>query len=88
MSDEEDSNIVPAGMTVTQASEGSRLLLLRAARRRLAEVIDGDVPVHALARLVSELDRLDNQIRLLELLPPEEDDAALIEDEPFDPSEI
>ena len=88
MSDDEDSNILPPGTTLAEATEGTRLQLLTVARRRLAEVIDGNVPVHALARLMTELDRLDSEIRRLESLPPEDDDAGLIEDEPFDPSTI
>ncbi|MFV9424936.1 hypothetical protein [Microbacterium sp. S1037] len=88
MTDDEDSNSLPPGTTLAAATKGTRLQLLTVARRRLAEVIDGNVPVHALARLMTELDRLDSEIRRLESLPPEDDDPGLIEDEPFDPSTI
>jgi len=88
MADIEDSNTLPPGTTLAEATEGTRLQLLTVARRRLAEVIDGDVPVHALARLMTELDRLDSEIRRLESLPDADDDPAMVEDEPFDPDNI
>lgn len=88
MTDDASSKSLPPGTTLAAATEGTRLQLLTVARRRLAEVIDGEVPVHALARLMTELDRLDSEIRRLESLPTDADDPALVEDEPFDPDSL
>lgn len=86
MGNDHESSALPVGITLVEATEGSRQQLLTVARRRLAEVIDGNVPVHALARLLGELDRLDHEIRRLEAVVDAE--VHIPDDEPFDPSTI
>ena len=74
-------------MSLVDAMEAGRPELLRAARRKLAEVIDGGVAAHALARLLQELDRLDTEIRRLDEIEEDEDDEEGM-DEEWDPSLI
>ncbi|GAA1959948.1 hypothetical protein [Microbacterium aquimaris] len=71
---------------VVGAIEKGRRELLVAARLRIAQVIDDGAPAHALARLVTELDRLDGQIRVID--EEDTDWIAHVQDEPFDPSSL
>lgn len=58
--------------TILEAADGSRRDVLVMMRKKIAAVLDGDVAAHAIARLVSELKQLDEDIRDLDARATEE----------------
>ncbi len=63
----DDERAVPAPpKSLVDATKLDRLSFLRRCREDLARAIDAGVPAHALARLMSEADRVDRDIRVLE----------------------
>ena len=66
----------------------SRMDLLVRARLELAKTIDGGVPPHALGRLITDMERLDAEIRRLAVLDGEGGGVAQATDGTFDAAAI
>jgi hypothetical protein len=78
----------PPSSLVEAAGRDRRSLLVRS-RLEIAQTIDAGVPAHALARLISELDRIDSDIRRLDARQREEvADGGTADDEAFDASAL
>lgn len=83
---EGDAPSRPAPKTLLEATQGTRRELLVMARRKIATEVDLGVPAHTLGRLIAELDRLDGEIRQLDVR--DRGDAAEVVDVPFNASAI
>lgn len=73
-------------VSLLEATELGRRDLLVASRRHIAKTIEAGVPAHALARLMTEFQRIDFEIRSIDGTDDEE--WEMTADEPFDPSTI
>lgn len=78
--------------SLVEAAGMGRMDFLVKARKTIAQEIDNGVPAHSLARLISELDGLDQAIRKIEAADDAEAkeaaDAADTADEAFDSQAI
>lgn len=75
------------GASLMDATELSRRDLLAVSRRHIAKTIEGGVPPHTLARLITELTRIDSEIRFID--SAESDEVVTpTADEPWDESMI
>jgi hypothetical protein len=74
--------------TLEDATATDRRSLLVRSRLEIARTIDAGVPAHALARLISELGRVDSEIRRLDGAAEQEVDGDSFGDETFDASAI
>lgn len=72
-----DEQIARPPQNLVEAADGTRRDLLTVARRRLAAEIDGGgVPGHALGRVMSELAKLDAEIRAMDAREREQQEEA------------
>lgn len=75
--------------TLAEATERTRRELLVKSRLQIAQTLDDGVPAHALARLIAEMDRIDAEIRRLDLADSQEAArAGVVTDEEFDAQAI
>ena len=58
--------------TLADAVESDRRTFLVKARLQIAETIDGGVPAHALGRLITDMERIDSEIRRLDAAEEQE----------------
>ena len=70
-------------LTLVEATERSRREFLVRSRLQIATVIDAGVPAHALGRLIAEMDRIDGEVRRLDVLDEKEFRRAAVTDEAF-----
>lgn len=75
------------GASLMDATELSRRDLLAVSRRHIAKTIESGVPPHTLARLITELTRIDSEIRFIDSAEGDEV-VTLTADEPWDESMI
>lgn len=73
---------------MVEATGRSRREFLARSRVQIAEVIDNGVPAHALARLITELDRIDSEIRRMDSQDASEGEDAEVEDGEFDAAAV
>lgn len=62
--------VMPA--TMAAAADEDRITMLRRARLTLLQTLDSGPPAHAAARLMTEMLRIDAEVRLLELAAAKE----------------
>jgi hypothetical protein len=76
--------------SLAEATETDRRSLLVRARLEIARTIDAGVPPHALARLISEMERLDSEIRRMDSLRDAEEAPASgpVDNDAFDATAI
>jgi len=76
--------------TLVEATERTRREFLVMALRTIAAEIDsGVVPSHALGRLIAEMDRLDTEVRRMDIVDEREAErGGQVSDEAFDASAV
>lgn len=58
--------------TLVEATERTRREFLVMARLKIATTIDAGVPSHALGRLIADMERLDTEIRRIDVMDAQE----------------
>lgn len=70
----EDGELAPAALpkTLADAVDLDRRSFLVRARLEIAATIDGGVPPHALGRLITDMERIDSEIRKIDAADEQE----------------
>lgn len=77
-----------APKSLVAATELDRRAFLVKSRQTIAKTIDDGVPAHALARLISEMNTIDAEIRRLDETPDAPSSAGAREPRSFDASAL